>query len=136
MKQRLGHVCLGTVRLEAQIEFYCEVLQCELVHSFSNLDGFRYGAFLAVGEGSFLEFFHDESERGSGGRFRHLAFQVEDLKAQAQRLGALGLKLEVRRGTTDGALLACIEDPDGNEIEFHQYDEMSVQSAYLPSGEF
>jgi len=133
--QKLGHVCLGSTQLERLIAFYCEVLQCEVVHSFISPGGERYGAFLLVGEGTFIELFLDQTEQGGGGRFRHLAFQVDDLRAEAKRLRSYGLELEILRGKTDAALLAQIEDPDGNKIEFHQYDELSVQSPFLSVGE-
>ena len=127
MKLRLGHVCLGTPRLDEMTRFYCEHFDARIVHEFLNDAEERYGVFLEVGEGSYLELFHDESDRGSTARFRHFAFEVDDIEAWARRFHALGQHPEIRRGRTDGALGCWVQDPDENPIELHQYDEASVQ---------
>ena len=139
MTIRLGHVCLATPRLEEMIAFYCEHLDCRVAHEFKNERGDRYGAFLAVGDGTFLELFNADPRASSGeyradsGRFRHLAFQVESVAAIAARFAHARPAPEVTRGRTDRALQCWVLDPDGNQIEFHEYDEQCVQHAHLPA---
>jgi len=132
---RLGHVCLSTPRLDRMVAFYTDELGCEVAHEFLGDGGRRYGVFLAVGEGTFLELFHDDLDRGDEARFRHFAFQVDDVRAIARRFRSLGQEPEVFRGRTDRALQCWVRDPDGNTVEFHEYDEESVQFAHLPASE-
>ena len=87
----------------------------------------RYGVFLEVGDGTFLELFHEEEDHGDAGRFRHFALEVEDIEGWAARFRALGQESTVTRGRTDGALGCWVRDPDGNRVELHEYDEESVQ---------
>lgn len=134
---RLGHVCLGTPRLDEMVAFYCDHLGCRVVHEFVNDDGERYGAFLAVGDsGTFLEFFSDHDARAvPNAVFRHFCLQVRNVEAMAQCFRRLGQEPDVRRGRSDGVLQCWVEDPDGNRVEFHQYDEASVQWGALPEQE-
>ena len=113
------------------VAFYCEHLGCRIAHEFVNDAGFRYGVFLGVGHGTFLELFHTDESAPATNRFRHLAFEVDDVHERAAYFASLGHAPEVRRGRTDGALQFWITDPDGNELELCQYDEESVQHAFL-----
>ena len=59
-----------------------------------------------------------------GDGYGHLAFSVDDLDAEHDRLGALGLNpKKIMEFNRDGALIArffFIEDPDGYKIEVLQ----------------
>jgi catechol 2,3-dioxygenase-like lactoylglutathione lyase family enzyme len=129
---RLAHVSLGTADLARAVRFYCDVLGAEVAHEFRNDKGERYGVFLHVGEGTFIEMFIDAVAAGSlSSRFRHLCFEVADVEATAEQLTSIGYLPNVRRGRTDGILQFFIEDPDGNRIEFQQHDERSVLHPFL-----
>jgi catechol 2,3-dioxygenase-like lactoylglutathione lyase family enzyme len=130
----LSHVCLGSTDLRKTINFYCGVLGCRVVHEFRNQAGELYGVFLSVNRGTFLEFFNVDKAEPGGGLFRHLCFQVEDIYGFADVLRSKGFPGEIRRGRTDGVLQFWINDPDGNRVEFHQYDEDSVQYSYFDPG--
>ena len=132
---RLGHICLGTIDLDRVVSFYSDLLGCRVIHEFRTAAGERYGVFLLVGEGTFLEFFRDTTIRSGDGRFRHLCLQVEDIEQAAHSLRASGFEPVVRRGRTDHVLLCEVRDPDGNLVEFHQYDSPSMQWAFLPTRE-
>lgn len=135
MITRLSHVCLGTRDLDAMTVFYCEVLGCRIVHEFRNQRSERYGVFLLVNHGTFLELFRDDAAQPDGRRFRHLCFQVEDIQRLAEQMRARGFPAEVSRGRTDRVLQFWINDPDGNQVEFHQYDEQAVQYPYCDCSE-
>lgn len=128
--KKLAHVCLGTQQLEKQIQFYCETLGCRIIHEFINPQGERYGAFLLVHQGTFVEFFNDpklDSNSRVAQRLRHLCFEVDDIQAAAEFFKQKGFQPEVVRGKTDKTLQFWIEDPDLNRVEFHQYDSQCVQ---------
>ncbi|MBI3021758.1 MAG: VOC family protein [Candidatus Omnitrophica bacterium] len=130
MVKRLSHVCLSTPDLRQTIQFYCGLLGCTVIHEFRNHEGELYGVFLLVKNGTFLEFFKTQERRQTGGAFRHLCFEVEDIHRCADRVREAGFAVEIQRGKTDRALQFCIDDPDGNRVEFHQYDPQAVQYKY------
>lgn len=134
MIKRLSHICLGTKQLEKLIEFYCAHINCRVVHEFCNDQGERYGAFLAVGNSrTFLEIFNHNAKTPltTGGPLRHVCFEVDDIQDTAAKFTELGYAVTVKRGRTDLVLQFTIQDPDGNEIEFHQHDEACVLWPYL-----
>lgn len=130
---KLSHLCFGTRRLETMVSFYRETLGFELAHEFLNDGGERYGVFLHVGGGTFLELFNHQSGRSSGGMFRHYCLEVEDLEVTAERLLKKGIHLDIDRGRSDATLRAELIDPDGNVIELHQIDAESALNEYKVS---
>jgi catechol 2,3-dioxygenase-like lactoylglutathione lyase family enzyme len=131
MVRRLSHASFGSTDLSRTVEFYRLMLNCQVAHEFKNAAGQVYGVFLDCGNGTFLEFFNDQTVRPAGGLFRHVCFQVDDLQAEAARFRAAGYDLEIRRGRTDGILQFFVDDPDGIMIEFQEHDEKSVLLPYL-----
>lgn len=128
--KRLGHVCLGTTDLNETLDFYCGILACRVIHEFRNANGQLYGVFLKITRGNFLEFFLEKNP-SPGGFFRHICFEVDDIERVNKTLNEKGFKAEIRRGKTDRVLQFWIQDPDGNMIEFHQYDEQCIQFKHL-----
>ena len=130
--RRLHHVSLSTHDLQRALAFYCDVLGGEVAHEFRNDSGELYGVFVHHGHGTFIELFRDEGAAASlPGRFRHLAFEVEDIAAAANSLGAKGYTPTIRRGRTDKVLQLFVDDADGNKIELQQHDEQSALKQYL-----
>jgi len=126
MGLRLGHICLGTKRLERMICFYQELCKCSLIHEFCNAENERYGAFLEIdGSGTHIEIFNQiEPDPDSiGGAFRHFCFQTDDILETKKAFLKAGYDVEITRGKTDQVLQFWVKDPDGNMVEFHQYDE-------------
>jgi glyoxylase I family protein len=133
MLTRLSHVCLGSTDLARTIGFYRDLLGCTVAHEFRNDKGELYGVFLSCHNGTFLEFFNEREEKGKGGLFRHLCFQVADIEAAAAALREKGYAVEIRRGRTDRILQFFITDPDGNTVEFQEHDRQSALYPYLAS---
>ena len=132
MLKRLSHACLGSTNLRRTVDFYRNVLGCEVAHEFRNAAGELYGVFLACHNGTFLEFFNEQTPKPPGGLFRHLCFEVEDIERMADAVRRHGFQADVRRGRTDLILQFFIHDPDSNMIEFQQHDKESVLFAKLP----
>ena len=132
MLKRLSHVCLGSTDLARTIRFYRELLGCEVAHEFRNPAGEVYGVFLSCRNGTFIEFFNEQSTKPAGGLFRHTSFEVDDIEDMAATARRHGFQPEVKRGRTDHILQFFIHDPDGNMIEFQQHDRESVLYPLLP----
>jgi lactoylglutathione lyase len=132
MLKRLSHACLGSTNLRRTVDFYRDILGCDVAHEFRNAAGELYGVFLACHNGTFLEFFNEQAPRAPGGLFRHLCFEVEDIERMAEIVRHHGLQAEVKRGRTDRILQFFVNDPDGNMIEFQQHDRQSVLYPLLP----
>lgn len=122
----LSHVCFGTHDLPRMISFYKKVLGGEVIHEFRNDENFIYGVFIKLATGTFIEFFHDQARKEAGGAFRHFCFRSDNLEALQEQLEKKGFILEIKRSRSDKTLQGWIEDPDGNKIEFHQYDPLSL----------
>ena len=127
---RLSHVCLNTADLQRTVQFYCEKLGCKVIHEYRNAHSEVYGVYLLVNNNTYLEFFKSDANSDAPSRFRHLCFEVSDIQEWAKAMGKQGFVVEPRRGRTDGVLQFNINDPDGNIIEFHEYDEHCVQHKY------
>jgi glyoxylase I family protein len=128
---RLHHVSLSTPDLPRALAFYRDHLGGQLAHEFRTDAGELYGVFLHHGDGTFIELFHqDNAGAGDPSRFRHLAFEVEDIEAAAASLRSRGYAPTVRRGRTDKVLQLFIDDPDGNRVELQQHDEQSALTRY------
>ena len=131
---RLSHVCLSSSNLENTIYFYCGLLGLEVVHEFFNAEGLRYGVLIHSGNGTFLEYFLkqelDTVEKHEKSGFRHICFQVTDLKEITSLFPDRELKVVI--GKTDFVPQVWITDPDGYLVEFHEYSNtMSPQFRYV-----
>jgi lactoylglutathione lyase len=132
MLKRLSHACLGSTDVPRTVAFYRGLIGCEVAHEFRNDKGELYGVFLSCRNGTFVEFFNEQSPKPAGGLFRHLCFEVEDIEKMAAHARGLGLQAEVKRGRTDRILQFFTHDPDGNMIEFQQHDAESVLLPLIP----
>ncbi|HVO32300.1 MAG TPA: VOC family protein, partial [Elusimicrobiota bacterium] len=133
MLKRLSHASFGTTDLTRTIAFYQSMLDCSVAHEFRNASGELYGVFMNCRDGTFLEFFNEQSPKPPGGPFRHICFEVDDIEAAAARFRAAGYAPEVRRGRTDRILQFFVHDPDGTMLEFQQHDEQSVLLPFVQS---
>jgi lactoylglutathione lyase len=131
MIKRLSHASFGSTDLPRTIAFYRSMLGCEVAHEFKNAAGDLYGVFIDCRNGTFLEFFNEQSPKAPGGLFRHICFEVDDLEALAARFRAASYDVEIKRGRTDRILQFFIHDPEGITSEFQQHDAESVLLPYV-----
>ena len=121
---RLLHTMLRVGDLQRSITFYTETLGMNLLRQKEYPEGKFTLAFLGYGderEHTSIELTHnwDTSEYDLGSGFGHLAIEVDDVYAAAERIRSAGGKIirepgPMNAGTT---LLAFVADPDGYEIE-------------------
>jgi len=125
MIKQLAHACIFSSDLAATQAFYCGALGLEKTFDFIK-DGELYGFYLALGNGTFLEVFAEEPA-GSLSRIRHLCFEVDDIDASIAQLDKQGVKHTEKKLGGDHTWQTWIKDPDGIDIEFHQYTDKSSQ---------
>ena len=106
-------------------------------------DGGVWLIYLKIAEGQFLELFYWENPvDNSDSAFHHVCLLVEDAVAVANDLQNKGIDVyygptwlgnkapvpfEPKRGKC-GSICFYIEDPDGNQIEYQEYTDMSLQT--------
>lgn len=91
---RLAHLCLHTDHLDRLIAFYRDTLGLPVKFRFAAADGSVFGAYIALGDTTFVEFFDqrganfqwgdptaDLAPLVSGSRYNHFALEVADLAA-------------------------------------------------------
>ena len=121
---RLLHTMIRVGNLETSIQFYTEVLGMKLLRRKDYPDGKFTLAFVGYAneqENTVIELTHnwdtDSYDLGSG--FGHLAIEVDDVYAAAEKIRSQGGKIirepgPMNAGTT---IIAFVEDPDGYPIE-------------------
>jgi len=121
---RLLHTMIRVGNLEKSINFYTEILGMKLLRQKDYPDGKFTLAFVGYGDEqhhSVIELTYnwdtDAYDLGSG--FGHLAIEVDDVHAAAEKIRARGGKIirepgPMNAGTT---IIAFVEDPDGYQIE-------------------
>ena len=121
---RLLHTMMRVGNLEKSINFYTEVLGMKLLRQKDYPDGKFTLAFVGYGdeqEHSVIELTYnwDTHTYDLGSGFGHLAIEVDDVYAAAEKIRAQGGKIirepgPMNAGTT---IIAFVEDPDGYQIE-------------------
>ena len=121
---RLLHTMIRVGNLERSIQFYTEVLGMKLLRQKDYPDGRFTLAFVGYGDedsNSVIELTHnwDTVSYDLGSGFGHLAIEVGDVYAAAEKIRAQGGKIirepgPMNAGTT---IIAFVEDPDGYQIE-------------------
>ena len=124
MSMRLLHTMIRVGNLDKSINFYTDTLGMKLLRQKDYPDGKFTLAFVGYGneqDNSVIELTYnwdtDGYDLGSG--FGHLAIEVDDVYAAAEKIRAQGGKIirqpgPMNAGTT---IIAFVEDPDGYQIE-------------------
>lgn len=143
MIRHVHHTGVSTPDLDRALRFYRDLLGFEVVAQFTKppgspgMDamlalpgvGFR-AALLKLGRTMIevFEFHAPEPRRADGARpvcdhgLTHLCLQVDDVKAEYERLSAAGMVFHCAPQAGDGASFVYGRDPDGNAIELIEFD--------------
>jgi catechol 2,3-dioxygenase-like lactoylglutathione lyase family enzyme len=142
MIQGIHHLGLSTPDLDRAIGFYRDLLGFELIARFSkppgsegmaemlDLPGAGFSAALLRSGPTMIEIFEfsaPEPVRAPARRrvcdhgLTHLCLQVDDVKAEFERLSAAGMFFHCPPQTGDGASFVYGRDPDGNAIELIEF---------------
>ncbi len=127
----IAHVCYRVSSLDQSIAFYCETLGLKKAFDFTNDHGERFGAYIRVGNRTFIELFTGDPKPADGQSYAHLCLEVDDMEATVAELKANGADVgEIKLGR-DESYQAWLTDPDGNRIELHAYTPNSWQTPHL-----
>jgi lactoylglutathione lyase/glyoxylase I family protein len=126
MIKQLAHACIVSSDLAAAEKFYCGALGFRKIFDFIKA-GALYGFYLALGNGTFLEVFGEAANDSSAPRIKHLCFEVEDIDLAVEELDAKQVVHTEKKLGADHTWQIWIKDPDGIDIEFHQYTGKSSQ---------
>ena len=127
MKLSIAHLCIYTKDLEATRRFYCEGLGMKKVFDFT-LNGSLYGFYMEMAAGNYIEVFHSNSfSDTNSGAMRHLCLETDNIKNARKRLTDAGIDTtEITKGC-DNTYQFWFKDPNGIDIELHQYTDQSSQ---------
>jgi catechol 2,3-dioxygenase-like lactoylglutathione lyase family enzyme len=117
MNIRFRHVCLKVKYLARSTAFYCEHFGFTEGPSFTDTQGVKFGTFLYLNQGVFMELFTGDPGTFTG----HLCFEVPDLHATVKRLRDKGLTVPDPSLGRSKCLLTGLKDPDGYSIELNEY---------------
>lgn len=136
----LAHLCFRVRDLDRAVDFYCDKLGLKHGFDFINEQGQRYGAYIHVGQRTFIELFEapksgtTDSGDGSGGAsggYQHFCMEVDDLAQTVAQLRNNGVEVTEPKLGLDQSWQAWLSDTEGNRIELHQYTEQSWQEGVL-----
>ncbi len=121
---RLLHTMIRVGDLQKSIQFYTEVLGMTLLRQKDYPDGKFTLAFVGYGDekdNTVIELTHnwDTDHYDLGNGFGHLAIEVDDVYAAAEKIRAQGGKIIREPGPMNAGstIIAFVEDPDGYQIE-------------------
>lgn len=139
MIRRLAHACFITNDLDRLVAFYRNALGLKVKFRFAAADGAIFGAYVEVGDSTFVEFFDqqlaarqwggDTGPLTAGNRYGHLCLEVTGLADFRQTLLARGVEVGPISTGMDHSFQAWLSDPDGNRIELMKYTHRSAQIA-------
>jgi lactoylglutathione lyase len=121
------HTMLRVTNLDKALDFYCNVLDMNLIRRKDYAEGRFTLAFVGYGDetnSTVLELTHnwdtDSYEQGSA--YGHIAIGVDDVYATCDRVKAKGGKVIREAGPMKGGrtVIAFLEDPDGYKVELLQ----------------
>jgi catechol 2,3-dioxygenase-like lactoylglutathione lyase family enzyme len=129
--QGLGfhHISISTLDMEKSLEFYCSVLGMQVFKE--TIIGERRLVQLDIGDGMLVEVSDASPEVNAANPapipLNHIGFVTTDLTGAVERVRAAGYPITVEpRRISAGpiqASLAFVKGPNGESIEFMQFDE-------------
>ncbi|MBN2802541.1 MAG: VOC family protein [Deltaproteobacteria bacterium] len=127
MKLKLAHICILTNDLQKTLYFYEKVLGMTKVFDFVKA-GDLYGYYIKMSDNNFIEVFKEETiGEKAGGTFQHLCLETDDIKESFKKIRSMGIETtEIKKGC-DNTFQIWFKDPNGLDIELHQYTELSSQ---------
>jgi catechol 2,3-dioxygenase-like lactoylglutathione lyase family enzyme len=124
MIKQIAHLCIHTSDLQKTQHFYTEVLGLKVAFQFER-KGEPFGYYFALGGNTFIEVF--KGDPGAAGTIRHVAIEVEDMDGMIKRVRSHGVKIGEKKQGADHTWQVWLADPNGVQIEFHEYTPESMQ---------
>jgi lactoylglutathione lyase/glyoxylase I family protein len=128
MIKTLAHICLFSKDLNRSLDFYCGALGLHRQFDFFK-DGVLFGFYLQVSPSHFIEIFKaDPAAEIRSQRIQHFCLEVEDIDALRDTLIKRGVEVTQKKKGCDQTWQCWCKDPDGIDLEFHQYTVQSSQT--------
>ena len=131
MLKGISHAAIRVTDIERSLAFYCGILGLKEKFRLATDDGSVRLIYLELALGQFIELFPGAEGPYTVGKtsaWVHLCLEVDDIQEAYREMTARGL---IARGEpilgADGAWQFWTADPDGNQIEFHQFTPESRQ---------
>ncbi len=124
MIKQLAHVCIHSPDLAATENFYFESLGLEKAFTIMK-DGAVFGFYVNLGTSTFIEVF--KGDRAQEGSIKHMALEVDDIDKVIAALREHGFAATDKKLGADNSWQSWTADPNGVQIEFHQYTATSLQ---------
>ena len=126
MELKFAHICISTRDLAATVRFYTEALGLEKVFNFVR-NGEVTGVYLRISDMNFIEVFEAPDVENHPSSISHLCLETGDIDTTTSELRDRGIKVTDKKTGADGSYQVWLEDPNGIQIELHQYTESSSQ---------
>jgi len=132
MIKGFAHLCFIVSDLKKSVHFYCEGLGFRRGFDFVDDKGKVYGVYLHIGGRSFIELFTGSiKEPLEGKSYKHFCLEVDNLEETVKELTAKQIEFTPIKLGKDNSYQSWIKDPDGNQIELHEYTAESKQAKVL-----
>jgi catechol 2,3-dioxygenase-like lactoylglutathione lyase family enzyme len=125
MSISIAHICIRTQNLEKTEAFYTQALGLSHVFDFTKI-GRKVGCYLKVSDKSFIEVFEDDFALGKNA-VAHFCLETDDIDAVQKKLADFGVSSTKKKLGCDNTWQIWFQDPNGVDIEFHQYTAKSSQ---------
>jgi catechol 2,3-dioxygenase-like lactoylglutathione lyase family enzyme len=124
----VAHVCIKTTSLEKTARFYCDTLGMKKQFNFTK-NGRVIGFYMKASENTFVEVFEvpAPSPSDANGCLSHFCLETDAMEALRQKLIDAGYEPRPIQLGADHSYQFWIKDPNGIDMEFHQYTPESTQ---------
>ena len=123
---QIDHIAIICSDYERSLKFYTEVIGCTVVTEYYREEQQSYLTRLALNGQYIIELFSYPSppqrlSHPEATGLRHLAFEVNDVKAEVEELDRLGIPHEaIRLDATTGKHFVFFNDPDDLPLEMYE----------------
>jgi catechol 2,3-dioxygenase-like lactoylglutathione lyase family enzyme len=122
----IAHICIRAKDLEKTKGFYCDVLGMEHVFNFIK-QGEVKGFYLKAGDRNYIEVFENKDLENEQSRIAHLCLETDDIQRLKEQVDSHSIETTDIKTGSDSSYQFWVKDPDGINIEFHEYTDKSSQ---------
>ena len=125
--KQLAHACIDAADLKKTEHFYCTALGLTKKYRYIR-NGKELGFYLDSGGNTFIEVFEQPIlESNTQHPLKHFCLQVENIDEVVTTLRSYGFQVSDKRAGLDRTWQCLTCDPNGINIELHQYTAESSQ---------
>jgi catechol 2,3-dioxygenase-like lactoylglutathione lyase family enzyme len=122
----IAHICILSKDLEATRHFYCDLLGFEKIFDFIK-EGRVSGFYFKINDDNFIEVFEDKETENTHSKILHICFATENIRKLKKMFNSKNIETTDIILGSDNSYQFWVKDPDGIDIEFHEYTDKSSQ---------